>query len=154
MVSSYVQLRGSVEPDEITNDVFLGAFSRLESFAGDESALKSWLLTIAHRRLVDERRRRARTDMIAPTADISEFDRVGGDSEQEAMEVAGASWVRWICADLPSDQRDVVFLRAIFGLSLPQTAEIMGRSVGAIKQLQHRGLRALRSRCEKEGVAL
>ncbi len=57
IVAGYLRLQGSAEPDDLTSDVFLGAFRNLDTFRGDEAGFRSWLFTIAHRRLLDERRR-------------------------------------------------------------------------------------------------
>jgi RNA polymerase sigma factor (sigma-70 family) len=56
--------------------------------------------------------------------------------------------------ELGDDQRAVVMLRVVADLSLEQTAEVLGRSVGAVKQLQRRGLLRLRALMEgKEGMS-
>jgi RNA polymerase sigma-70 factor (ECF subfamily) len=81
-------------------------------------------------------------------------DQVGGNAEHEAVEAMEAAWVVRMCAALPADQREVVYLRVAADLSLRQVADVMGKSVGAVKQLQRRGLMALRERVEREGVTL
>jgi RNA polymerase sigma-70 factor, ECF subfamily len=55
---------------------------------------------------------------------------------------------------LTPDQQDVLGLRIIAGLSLEETARLLGKRVGAVKALQHRGLEAVRRRLEREGVTL
>ena len=56
----YFRLQGAREPEDLVSEVFLGAFRSLDSFTGSEAQFRSWLFTIAHRRLTDERRRWAR----------------------------------------------------------------------------------------------
>ena len=56
-VCGYFRLQGAREPEDLVNEVFLGAFRSLDSFSGSEAQFRSWLFTIAHRRLTDERRR-------------------------------------------------------------------------------------------------
>ncbi|MGH3494232.1 MAG: RNA polymerase sigma factor, partial [Sciscionella sp.] len=55
-------------------------------------------------------------------------------------------------AQLPADQRDVLALRFVADLSLEQVADIIGRSVGAVKQLQRRGLLTVRAVLAERGV--
>jgi RNA polymerase sigma-70 factor (ECF subfamily) len=54
-----------------------------------------------------------------------------------------------MCAELPDDQRSVLLLRVLADLTVEQIAQVMGKSVGAVKALQRRGLRTLRDRLEK-----
>ena len=55
---------------------------------------------------------------------------------------------------LTDGQRDVLSLRIVAGLTLEETAEVLDKSVGAVKTMQHRAIRALRDRIEHQGVTL
>lgn len=66
-VHGYVRAKGVPEPDEVTNDVFAQALTSLARFEGDESAFRSWLFTIAHRRVIDVYRRASGTRWRCPT---------------------------------------------------------------------------------------
>jgi len=46
-VAGYLRLQGATEPDDLTSEVFLGVFTGLSRFEGDEDALRSWVFTIA-----------------------------------------------------------------------------------------------------------
>ena len=59
-VTSYLRLHGALEPDDLASETFIGVFTGLGGFSGDEAALRAWVYTIAHRRLVDDWRRRSR----------------------------------------------------------------------------------------------
>ncbi|MGH3664858.1 MAG: RNA polymerase sigma factor, partial [Egibacteraceae bacterium] len=50
-VAGYLRVQGSTEPDDLTSEVFLGVFHGLHRFRGDAAAFRSWVFTIAHRRL-------------------------------------------------------------------------------------------------------
>jgi DNA-directed RNA polymerase specialized sigma24 family protein len=52
-VLAYCRSRGAAEPEDVTSEVFLSAFSALRDFRGDEQNLRAWVFTIAHRRLMD-----------------------------------------------------------------------------------------------------
>ena len=103
------------------------------------------MFTIAHRRLVDDWRRRSRRPQLADDpGDLTELP--GGDVEDDALVGVGTETVHRMCAALPDDQRSVLLLRILADLTVEQVAQAMGRSVGSVKALQRRGLRALRRR--------
>jgi RNA polymerase sigma factor (sigma-70 family) len=146
-VTGYLRLHGAVEPDDLASEVFLGVFTGLAGFSGDEDALRAWVFTIAHRRLVDDWRRRSRRPQVADD-DWDLTGHVGGDVEDDAFTSLGAQNVHRICAVLPDDQRAVVLLRVLGDLTVEQVGHVMGRSVASVKALQRRGLRALRTELE------
>ena len=147
-VTGYLRLHGAVEPDDLASETFIGVFTGLSGFRGDEDALRSWVFTIAHRRLVDDWRRRSRRPQVADDpGDLTEL--LGGDVEDDALVGVGTETVHRLCAELPDDQRSVLLMRILADLTVEQVAAAMGRSVGAVKALQRRGLRTLRTRLEQ-----
>jgi RNA polymerase sigma-70 factor (ECF subfamily) len=153
VVGGYLRLQGAAEPDDLTSEAFLGVFGRLASFEGSEQQFRSWVFTIAHRRLIDERRRAVRRPSIM-TADTDLLDRPGGDVEQDAFAELGTARVYELCAGLSDDQREVLVLRVVGDLTVEQVAAIVDKSVGAVKALQRRALHALRRKLERDGVPL
>jgi RNA polymerase sigma-70 factor (ECF subfamily) len=147
VVTGYLRLHGAAEPDDLASETFLGVFTGLAGFSGDEEALRSWVFTIAHRRLIDDWRRRSRRPQL--TDDDSDLALLpGGDAEDDALIRVGTEDVHRMCAGLPDDQRSVLLLRVLADLTVEQVASVMGRSVGSVKALQRRGLRTLRERIE------
>src|SRR4051812_20448517 len=146
-ICGYLRIQGVGDPEDLTSEVFLGAFRGLRSFRGDEAKFRSWVFTIAHRRLTDERRARGCRPQLAD-AELPEL--TGGDVEEEALRRMSADRVRALCAGLAPDQADVLLLRLVSGLTVEAVAGIVGRSVGAVKALQRRGLCALRKQIEHE----
>jgi RNA polymerase sigma factor (sigma-70 family) len=146
-VTGYLRLHGAAEPDDLASETFIGVFTGLSGFSGDEAALRGWVFTIAHRRLIDDWRRRSRRPQVSDDpGDLTEF--CGGDVEDDALTGLGTDTVHRLCAELPDDQRSVLLLRILADLTIEQVAQAMGRSVGATKALQRRGLRTLRTRLE------
>lgn len=141
-VTGYLRLRGAAEPEDLASETFLGVLRNLERFDGDAAALRSWVFTIAHRRLTDERRRRGRRPAPTPLSDPS--DGPTGDVEEEALALLGGSWVREVLDTLSDAQRDVILLRVLADLPVEHVATIVGRRPGAVRALQHRGLERLR----------
>ncbi|HEX3393133.1 MAG TPA: RNA polymerase sigma factor [Acidimicrobiales bacterium] len=153
-VAGYLRVQGSPDADDLTSDVFVKVFGGITGFAGSEERFRSWVFTIAHHRLVDERRQRARRP-VADDAEVSELaDARGGDAEAEALRRLSLQRVQRLCDRLAPDQRDVLLLRMVADMTLEQTADALGKSVGAVKALQHRGVSALRRLLEREGVSL
>jgi len=144
-------VQGAVEPDDLTSEVFERAFSALGGFTGGEAQFRSWVFTIAHHRLTDDWRRRARRPLAA---DSALPDGCGGDVEEEAIRRLATARVRRLCEGLAPDQRDVLLLRMLGTLTIDEIAGTMGRTPGAVKALQRRGLAALRRQMEREGVPL
>jgi RNA polymerase sigma-70 factor (ECF subfamily) len=149
-VTGYLRLHGAVEPDDLASETFIGVFTGLGSFSGDEQGLRAWVYTIAHRRLLDDWRRRSRRPQLADEpADLAEF--VGGDVEDDVLARIGAHTVEQLCGTLPEDQRSVLLLRILADLTVEQVAQVMDRTVPSVKALQRRGLRTLRDRIENAG---
>jgi RNA polymerase sigma factor (sigma-70 family) len=143
-VTGYLRLHGAVEPDDLASDTFVGVLTGLRRFSGDEDALRAWVFTIAHRRLVDDWRRRGRRPPVADD-DAALEARCGGDAEDDALVRLGADDVHRLCDSLPADQRAVLLLRILADLTVEQVAQVLGRSTGSVKALQRRGLRSLRA---------
>lgn len=152
-VTGYLRLQGAVEPDDLTSEVFVGAFRSITSFSGDEAAFRSWLFTIAHRRLLDGRRSAARRPTMAELDDDHAPPSVPAP-DAEVLHHLATERVRSLCERLVPDQRDVLLLRLVGGFTVEEVAVAVGKSPGAVKALQRRGLAALRKILEREGVTL
>ena len=155
-VAGYVRAQGAADPEDVTSDVFLAAFSNVGSFSGDEVQFRSWVFTIAHRRVIDDRR--ARTRRPPPQSLDAEPVRAHrgqttGSAEDEAVEAMGKDRIRDVLDRLAPDQRDVITLRVIADLSVEHTAATLGKQPGAVKALQRRALATLRRNLSEEGVS-
>jgi RNA polymerase sigma factor (sigma-70 family) len=148
-VVGYLQAKGVRDAEEVTSEVFLALLQRLPHVTGGANGLRRLVFTIAHARMVDHYRDRGRT------GELSEYQahrdvRSEPPAEDVALGRMSTPEVLDALALLPDDQRDVIALRFVADLSLEQVAAIIGRSEGAVKQLQRRGLttvrEALRSR--------
>jgi RNA polymerase sigma-70 factor (ECF subfamily) len=146
-VHGYLRSRGASEPEDLTSEVFLTVFSRLATVTGGAQGLQTLVFSVAHARLVDDLRRQSRR---GPTVSYEDWHdgRTAASTEDVAVDRLRTDEVRALLEDLPDDQRDVLLLRVVADLSLEQTAEAVGRSTGAVKQLQRRGLLALRARLQ------
>jgi RNA polymerase sigma factor (sigma-70 family) len=148
-LASYFRARGVHEVDDLVSEVFVSVFTGVRRFEGDEGDLRAWIFTIAHRRYVDTVRRQARS---APTVPYDEWLDGRTDVSAEDVALSAGSGVQAMLARLPADQRDVLALRVVADLSLEQTASLIGKSQGAVKQLQRRALASLQRTMLAEGV--
>jgi RNA polymerase sigma-70 factor (ECF subfamily) len=143
IVVTYLRGQGVPDPEDLASEVFVGVVRGLPRFVGDEEAFRSWLFVIAHRRLTDDRRRRGRrpTTAVEPErlVELSASD-IGGDVEHEALQGLATDDVLCLLDRLTDDQRTVVLLHTIAGLSLSRIAGMLGKHIEAVKALHHRGL--------------
>ena len=147
-VCGYLRLRGAPEPDDLTSEVFLRVFDRLDSFHGGETQFRSWVFTIAHRVLIDDHRRRgARPRTALPPAPLESI--AGGDAETDALRRLELRSVEATLATLPTDQCDVLMLRVVGCLTVEEVARALDKRPGAVKALQRRGLARLRRQLEE-----
>lgn len=151
-VAGYLRSQGMVEVAELTNDVFVRVFRGLSGFEGDEQRFRSWVFTIAHNRIIDERRRVSRRPAIDGHAS-EDLDVVAGDVEEDALASLGDERVRELLEGLSPDQRDVVLLRIVADLPIEAVAEALGKRPGSVKALQHRAIAALRRQMESQRIS-
>lgn len=150
-VRAYVAARGALDPDEVTSDVFLAVLPRLAGLTGGVAGLRTFVFSVAHARLVDEMRRRARRP-VSVEFDPHHHDGVVDSAEQHALQNVATAQVYALLDRLEPDYREVLALRVLADLGVGQTAKVMGRSAGAVKQLQRRALLALRAQLNGHGV--
>lgn len=118
--------------------------------SGGFSSVRAWLFRAARNNVIDEQRKRRRRGDVplergqAGALTILETQAASGpDPESHAIAAEQAARVHEGLAVLSSDQREVLLLRFAADLTGPEVAELTGRTVGAVKALQHRGLASL-----------
>jgi RNA polymerase sigma-70 factor (ECF subfamily) len=134
-VHAYIYRRVSsrAEAEDVTSVVFQQALANLGRFEWRGVPFVGWLLRIAANELAD----RGRRPPVLPTS--------LGAVDDVTAEVDLALMLGRLVRDLPEDQRLVVQLRFTEDRSIADVADVLGRSEGAVKQLQHRALRTLRA---------
>lgn len=150
----YLRAQRAGEPEDMLGEVMLQIVRDLARFHGGKHEFRAWTFTIAHHRLLDERRRSARRPAEAmPPADI---ERLGprGDTEGDALRAMSAERVGRLLAALSADQRTVILLRVLGELTSAQVAQVLGKSAGAVKALQRRGFEVIRRDLERERVTI
>jgi RNA polymerase sigma factor (sigma-70 family) len=152
-VLGYLRAKGVADPEAVTSDVFVAVLPQLARVTGGPTGLRKLVFSIAHARMVDDHRERSRRGE-ADSYDAENDPRVVESAESSAQETLATQRVVAILDLLPADQREVLSLRIIADLSIDQVAEIMGKSSGAVKQLQRRGLIVIRQALAERRVTL
>jgi RNA polymerase sigma-70 factor, ECF subfamily len=126
---------------DATSHVFSKALAALPGYREDAPSFRSWLFAIAHNVITDDLRARR---PVAPI-DAAAYVAATGPSPEEAVltDEAGCT-VHRLLAQLPPDQRQILELR-LAGLTGPEIAAALGRSLGAVKIAQVRAFARLRA---------
>jgi RNA polymerase sigma factor (sigma-70 family) len=142
-VIGYLRVSGDPEPEDALGEVFLQVARDIGGFDGGWSSFRSWVFTIAHHRMIDAGRRRARRP-VEPVAEPPEPRATPVDhASEEALARISAEEVHEVLAALSESQRAVLLLRVIGDLSVEEVSSAIGKRPGAVKQLQRRGLAAV-----------
>lgn len=129
--------------EDLTSDVFHKALANIQQFEWRGAPFGAWLLRIAANAVTDRGKRSGREFNFADPPEIA---------TQEDMEQLeeGVRLFRLVY-DLPEDQKQVVVMRFAEQKTIHEIAVQMGRTDGAVKQLQFRGLESLRARLGSRG---
>ncbi|WP_255768654.1 RNA polymerase sigma factor [Pseudarthrobacter sulfonivorans] len=149
-VLGYLRARGVDDPEAVTQDVFLAFFPKIGELTGGLQGAKSLVFSIAHARMVDHYRRVERSPAFTPYDPLQDA-RSTASAEDHALGHAGGA--AGMLEGLPNDHREVLALRVVADLSIEQVASIMGKSQGAIKQLQRRALQNLKDQTLRRNQA-
>jgi RNA polymerase sigma factor (sigma-70 family) len=151
IVLGYPRSHGVPDPEAVTSDIFVSVLQRMDRLVGGVAGLRTFVMSVAHARYVDEARRRRRQPRAA-AYDATLDPRITGSAEDEALAYVGAASILVLLQSLPTDQREVLSLRFVADIAIDDVAAIIGRSPGAVKQLQRRGLLALRRLLAEQAV--
>lgn len=143
-VTGYLRLHGIAEPEDLTGEVFVQIVRGLSGFTGDEKQFRSWVFVIAHHRIADERRSRSRKPSAPAELQTLEQVAPSGNAETEALSRLSIGEIRRVLDALSDDQRDIMLLRIVGGLTLEETAGVVGKRVGSVKALQRRAIATIR----------
>ncbi len=131
-VLSYLRSQGVADPEDVLGEVFLHVTKSLPRFQGDEDQLRRWVFTLAHHRIIDERRQRSRRPVVVET-ELPERAAPAAPEPADPELIAALQL-------LTDEQREVVLLRFIADLSVDDVARLTSRSAGAVRSLQHRAM--------------
>ena len=137
------------EAEDMTQQVFLNVLKSISSYKWQGMPFTSWLYRIAHNQIVDHLRKKSRRITVPLDESIPS---VGDDPENAAVQRLEIEGLAVAAKKLTAAQREVISLRFAAELSVAEVARVMGRSEGAVKALQRRGLLALSKLVDSEGI--
>lgn len=138
----YYRVGSHALAEDLTSETFLRALRRIDSFSWQGKDIGAWFTTIA-RNLVADHVKSSRFRLEVTTADMLDADRADEGIEGEVLtRLQNAALLDAVKA-LKAEQQECIVLRFLQGLSVAETADVMGRTEGAVKQLQLRAVRAL-----------
>lgn len=149
-IFGYVVLRTEDrgEAEDITQEVFLKVLKAIGRYRSTGVPFVAWLYRIARNQIIDHVRYKARK-VTMPLDDAIMATAFSTDDPQAAAETGyEMEQLKLAMEQLTPSQREVVILRFSSGLPLEGVASIMGKSVGAVKTLQHSAVTKLRKRIE------
>lgn len=145
-VYRYVRLRVGNQPDaeDLTSTVFLRAWNAIDHFAPKhEASFAGWLFKLAHSLVVDRyRRTRDTTSLDAELSQDADDPRSTAEAELEWQ--LTITELHQALKALTDEQREVVVLRFVRGLSAREVGDIMGKHEGTVRGMQFRAIGALR----------
>ena len=130
--------------EDLTSEVFHKALKNLRRFEWRGAPFAAWLLRIAANAIADRAQRAGRELAVDDPLELG----VEATAEVDLEEVEHRARLFRLVDELPADQRRVVAMRFAEEKSIREIAEALGRSEGAVKQLQFRGLENLRAQIE------
>ncbi|WP_241037391.1 sigma-70 family RNA polymerase sigma factor [Blastococcus litoris] len=144
MVHRYVYYRvgDRATAEDVTSETFVRALRRIDSLSFQGRDVGAWLVTIA-RNIIRDHVKSSRYRLEVTTADMRDADRATDGPEDAVVQHLTNRELLACVQQLGSEQQECIVLRFIHGLSVSETAEIMGKKDGAIKALQHRAVRRL-----------
>jgi len=137
MVFSYVCsiVNDEHAAEDITQSVFARLATRLQRYSAGEARFGTWITRVAHNASIDH----LRAQRAVPSEEVRDPHLSREDVAPERLDA-----LRQAFATLPDDQRTVIVLRFLLGMSADEIGERLGRSEPAIHALQHKGRRRMR----------
>ena len=132
---------------DVTSETFHRLLDALKNGGGPHTNLSAWLYRVAHNVVVDIYRRQPDD----PPVSLQDVNLAGSAyPEHRAEHNDRVAWARRALDQLTDLQKQVIVLRYLESLSLKETAQVMNKTVNAVKALQHRAVGHLRRLLEAE----
>ena len=131
--------------EDLTSETFVRALRSINSFRWQGKDFGAWLMTIA-RNLATDHAKSGRARLEVATEDMSLHDAATEGPENAVLAAVTHEAVLHALRTLPDEQQECLVLRVLQSRSIAETAVVMGRSEGAVKQLQLRAVRNLANR--------
>lgn len=138
----YFRVNDRALAEDFTSETFLRALRRIGTISYQGRDIGAWFITIA-RNIVLDHLKSARHRLEMTTADTLESREHATSTEEAVLSALQSERLMQAVGQLGEEQRECVMLRFVHGLSVSETAQVMGKNDGAIKAMQHRAVRRL-----------
>ncbi|WP_354641166.1 ECF subfamily RNA polymerase sigma factor, BldN family [Kitasatospora camelliae] len=138
----YYRVGSRATAEDLTSETFLRALRRIGTFTWQGRDFGAWLVTIA-RNLVADHFKSSRFRLEVTTGEMLDSNECERSPEDSVLESLSNAALLDAVRRLNPQQQECVTLRFLQGLSVAETARIMGKNEGAIKTLQYRAVRTL-----------
>jgi RNA polymerase sigma-70 factor (ECF subfamily) len=147
----HVSVGNRHDAEDLTTQTFLKMLEKIGSFRWKSAPFSAWLFRIAHNLAMDHfrARRRWQPEEEVPEPPAHEAE---PSAELEAMRTIGRESMLKLIEGLSPEQQQVLTLKFVFNLPNAEVAQILDKSQGAIKSLQHRALVSLQKQIEDTGA--
>ncbi|MEO7059660.1 MAG: sigma-70 family RNA polymerase sigma factor [Lapillicoccus sp.] len=139
----YVRVGSHQTAEDLTSETFVRALRKIDTFTWQGRDIAAWFVTIA-RNLIIDNAKSSRFRLEVTTGDLFDADTTVPPPDAEVLGRLRDTRLVEAIRVLKPAQAECVVLRFFQGLSLAETAEVLGVSEGAVKQLQLRAIRSLR----------
>ncbi len=146
----FYRTRASTLAEDLTSETFFRALRNMQNFRWQGKDFGAWLMTIA-RNLATDHFKAGRTRLEMTTEDMGLHDDSTEGPENAVLSSLTNELLLKALTELPTEQKDCLIMRFLQGMSIAETASVLGRSEGAVKQLQLRGVRNL-AKLMPEGI--
>jgi RNA polymerase sigma-70 factor (ECF subfamily) len=134
--------------EEVTQDVFLNIWLKAASFNAERGQPRSWIMSVAHHRVVDVIRSRRRTATMTDPEGYETLERIpsgGASVESQVQQNLDRERIMRALSILPETQKDVILLAYYEGFSQSEMAERLGLPLGTIKTRVRLAMQKLRA---------
>lgn len=142
--------KGLLSADDVTQEVLIAVVSAIPGYKDQGKPFMAFVYGIASHKVADAHRTAGR-NKSDPVEHLPETLAAGGGPEDSVLAGDANAAVARLLSSLPEKSREIIRLRVLVGLSADETAEVVGSTPGAVRVAQHRAIKQLRERMEKEG---
>ena len=146
-------LRNEALAEEATQDIFLNIWLKAASFNPDRGKARSWLMSVAHHKVVDIIRSRRRSITMAHPTDYETLDLLPSSqrpTDEEAVLNLERERIKLALTTLPEAQREVIVLAYYHGLSQSEIAQKLEQPLGTVKTRVRLAMQKLRVELEQD----
>ncbi len=146
-------LKNEALAEEVTQDIFLNIWTKASSYNAERGEPKSWIMSVAHHRIVDVIRSRRRTQNVTDPGAYDKLEMLPSSRisiEEEVERRIEREYILEALDTLPQEQREVIMLAYFQGYSQSEMAKILDQPLGTVKTRVRLAMKKLRAALEGE----